>query len=283
MQNSAALKESLNKLKIHSPKKGRFQFFDETKFLQEEVQQYFRHGIQCSEGDTIFDVGANIGLFAMYAYQRYNQNINVYSFEPIPNIFESLSLNISGLDTEKIKIFPFGLSDTSKFADFAYHPNAPALSSTYPVDSQDYRAAIKNNIIENLEHAPLHIRRLLSFLPQRLRPFFIDRDLNQIFQTETVRCQLRKLSDLIKEHNIQKINLLKIDVERSEMDVLLGIDDEDWFKIDQIVVEVHDIQSQLDNIKALLTTKGFRKIFVQQDPFLKALETFNLYALRSIP
>jgi FkbM family methyltransferase len=273
-------KKLTSDLKIHSPKKDGFQFFNETKFLYEEVQQYFKHGIRCCEGDTVFDVGANIGLFSIYVYQTY-KHVNIYSFEPIPNIFRSLSLNIAQLETEKIKLFPFGLSNESKVVDFAYHPNAPALSTMYPFDSKEYRAAIRNNVIENLEHAPRHIQRLLAIVPPWLRPFFIDRDLNQIFQIDNVSCQLKKISDIIKEYEIEKINLLKIDVEKSEADVLLGIDDRDWCKIDQIVVEVHDNNNQLKAIKALLADKEFKKIVIQQDPFLKAINTFNVYAMRS--
>jgi FkbM family methyltransferase len=272
-------KKLANGLKIHSPKKDGFQFFDETKFIYEEVRQYFSHGISCHEGDTVFDVGANIGLFSIYVHQIYN-HANIYSFEPIPNIFRSLSRNIAQLETKKIKLFPFGLSNESKTVDFTYHPNAPALSTMYPFDSKEYRAAIRNNIIENLEYAPRHIKRLLSMIPRWLRPFFIDRDINQIFQVERVSCQLKKISDIIKEYAIEKIHLLKIDVEKSEVDVLLGIDDRDWHKIDQIVVEVHNDDDQLDKIKTLLADKGFKKVVVQQDPFLKAINTFNVYALR---
>jgi FkbM family methyltransferase len=279
MNSLIASKKLASGLKIHSPKKDGFQFFDETKFIYEEVQQYFKHGICCNEGDTVFDVGANIGLFSIYVYQTY-KHVNIYSFEPISSIFRSLSLNVSQLDTEKIKLFPFGLSNESKIVDFTYHPNAPALSTMYPFDSEEYRVAIRNNVIENLEHAPRHIQRLLTIVPSWLRPFFIDRDLNQIFQVERVSCQLKKISDIIQEYEIEKINLLKIDVEKSEADVLSGIDDQDWCKIDQIVVEVHDNGNQLEKIKTLLTNKKFRKIVVQQDPFLKAINTFNVYALR---
>lgn len=272
-------KKLANGLKIHSPQKDGFHFFDETKFIDEEVRQYFNHGIICHEGDTVFDVGANIGLFSIYVYQTYN-HVNIYSFEPIPNIFRSLSRNIAQLKTQKIKLFPFGLSNESKTVDFAYHPNAPALSTMYPFDSEEYRVAIRNNVIENLEYAPRHIKRLLLMIPRWLRPFFVDRDLNQIFQVECVSCQLKKISDIIKEYAVEKIHLLKIDVEKSEVDVLLGIDDQDWHKIDQIVVEVHNDNDQLDKIKTLLAAKEFKKVVVQQDPFLKAINTFNVYALR---
>ena len=40
--------------------------------------------------------------------------------------------------------------------------------------------------------------------------------------------QLTTLSDVLREENVTRIDLLKIDVEKSEMDVLLGIDEQDW-------------------------------------------------------
>ena len=58
-----------------------------------EVEAYFRHGIQVREGDTIFDVGANIGLFALSVLSRCNQNARVYAFEPLPPILEVLRAN----------------------------------------------------------------------------------------------------------------------------------------------------------------------------------------------
>ena len=36
----------------------------EVRFIQESVADYFRHGIAVEDGDVVFDVGANIGLFA---------------------------------------------------------------------------------------------------------------------------------------------------------------------------------------------------------------------------
>lgn len=39
-------------------------------FLYEEVyqqQQYLQHGVKLNPGDTVIDVGGNIGLFAMLA------------------------------------------------------------------------------------------------------------------------------------------------------------------------------------------------------------------------
>ncbi|RUT04420.1 hypothetical protein DSM106972_046480 [Dulcicalothrix desertica PCC 7102] len=42
---------------------------EETEYIFSEIfteQQYLRHGICINEGDCIFDVGANIGLFTLF-------------------------------------------------------------------------------------------------------------------------------------------------------------------------------------------------------------------------
>jgi FkbM family methyltransferase len=280
MESTISSRKLPSGLKVFFPRKNIFQFYDETTFIYDEVQDYFKNGIFCNEGDTIFDVGANIGLFSMHAYKKYNQNINIYSFEPIPQVFEALSLNIQNLNTKKIKIFPFGLSNDSKVKTFSFHSNAPGLSSMYPNNSQEHRQALKNNLLENLEYAPRRIRRLITLVPRFLSAFFIDKDIDRIFQVKKVNCQLRRLSDVIRENNISWIDLLKIDVERSELEVLMGIDCQDWFKINQIVLEVHDIENRLEDIKNLLKTKGFTKIIIEQDPFLKASKNFNLFATK---
>ena len=53
------------------------------------------------------------------------------------------------------------------------------------------------------------------------------------------------------------MDLLKIDVERSELAVLDGIRAEHWPRIRQLTVEVHDIDGRLDEVRGLLTDRGF--------------------------
>ena len=56
------------------------------------------------------------------------------------------------------------------------------------------------------------------------------------FIGETFQCQFRTLSEVMREHNVERIDLLKIDVEKSELDVLNGIGPSEWKKIDQLVI-----------------------------------------------
>jgi acyl carrier protein len=72
---------------------------------------------------------------------------------------------------------------------------------------------------------------------------------------------------------------LKIDVERSELDILQGIEDLDWSKIRQIVVEVEDTGKRLQKISELLQSRGYC-VDVEQDTLLKGTSVLNLYATR---
>ncbi|HME62727.1 MAG TPA: HAD-IIIC family phosphatase, partial [Candidatus Binatia bacterium] len=96
----------------------------------------------------------------------------------------------------------------------------------------------------------------------------------------THECQLTSLSDIVRENQIEKIDLLKIDAEKSELDIINGIEDGDWAKIDQIVIEIHDRTHELvKRIEDLLIQKGYR-CAVEQETMLEHAGFFNLYAIR---
>lgn len=252
---------------------------EEVPILYKQIQEYFRNGIELHEGDTVFDVGANIGLFTLWVHQLCNKNVSIYAFEPIPAVFEVLQCNVQRFDPEKLRVFPCGLSQESKTMTFGYHVNATALSTAYPDNSKEEKDQFKKIILRNLKDAPPSIR-WLRWLPPFLRSLILDQKLEPVFQIERVTCQLRTVSDIIREHEIQQIDLLKVDVEKSELDVLLGIEDRDWQKIKQVVVEVHDLDGRVEKITALLQEHGLSKITVEQEPIFMGSKIFNLYALR---
>ena len=252
---------------------------DEVTLIYEEVQGYLKNGIELHEGDTVFDVGANIGLFALWAYQSCNKNLKVYAFEPIPAIFEVLYANTQRFDPEKLMVFPYGLSQESKTMTFAYYPNATVASRLHPGVSQEELEDLKQMILDNLRDLPSSIS-WIRWLPPFLRSFTIDKKLETAFQAEQVTCQLRTVSEIIREHNVRQIDLLKVDVEKSELDVLLGVEPQDWRKIKQVFVEVHDLNCRVEKIISLLKKHGLSKITVEQEPILKGSDAFSLYALR---
>ena len=70
-----------------------------------------------NENKILWDVGANIGLYSVYA--AFKVNANVFAFEPSVLNLELLARNIfiNGL-IDKIKIIPFPLSDKLSFESF---------------------------------------------------------------------------------------------------------------------------------------------------------------------
>lgn len=101
-------------------------------------------------------------------------------------------------------------------------------------------------------------------------------------QKQHYTCQMTTVSRMMQQHNLHKVDLLKIDVERAELDVLMGIAQDDWPKISQIVMEVHDTDNRLKVVTDLLkTTGGFDRVVVTQDQQLKGSTLYNMYCTRT--
>lgn len=248
----------------------------EATFTADEVGAYFKIGVQLQEGATVFDVGANIGIFMLSAYERCHHDLRVYAFEPIPAVFHVLQQNAQR-DLAKLKVFPYGLSCKAKIATFVYYPQATLWSSADPNFYREQIYESKTAILRNLDAAPGWFQKLPRFLQSWVLYQILD---NSVKRREYVECSLKTLSDTIRECQVQQIDLLKIDVEKGELDVLLGIEPQDWSKIQQVVLEVHDSDSRLQTITALLTEQGLNKITLEQQPILKSSNVFLLYARR---
>ncbi len=72
------------------------------KSKEPEVRHYINTYVK--EGDVFFDIGANIGVFSVYAGKRY-KDLSVYCFEPEYSNLHTLKENIIRNDlTDKLKI-----------------------------------------------------------------------------------------------------------------------------------------------------------------------------------
>jgi FkbM family methyltransferase len=254
----------------------------EVPLVRLEVEGYLSNGIELRPGDTVFDVGANIGLFSLAAYDHCERKLRIYAFEPVAAIFEVLRANIRRNTADgHVQVLPFGLSHRAEAVALTYYPRAPVLSTAYPDKEADLRMVediVLNNII-HLREAPVAVR-CLRWIPKVLRVPLVRYSLGWALRTKTVICQMRTLSQFVADRGIERIDLLKIDVEKAELDVLLGIEDEDWVKVRQVVVELHDLEGRLKMITALLKQKGLREITVEQPPTLASSNIFNVFAAR---
>jgi hypothetical protein len=117
-------------------------------------------------------------------------------------------------------------------------------------------------------------------IENHLRTQYSDELLTGRFESEVNHCPVRTLSSIVTEEQIGQIDLLKIDVERSEADVLAGIEDKHWTMIKQIVMEVEDQDGRLDQLIAILKDKGYH-VTVDREKSLSETSLYNLYATRN--
>lgn len=110
---------------------------DEPQLMYQEVQNYLKSGVKIKPGDTVFDIGANIGLFTLLLADKFDGQINIYSFEPIPDVYEVLKNNVERLNSQNIKLFPCRLSEKPGNIKFNYYPTMTFGSTIYPPDQQE--------------------------------------------------------------------------------------------------------------------------------------------------
>jgi FkbM family methyltransferase len=253
-----------NNLEIVYQSKAEADYFYEDIFKN---QVYLKHGITLRDHACIFDAGANIGLFTLFVGQQC-QNPTIYAFEPAPPLFEILRLN-TNLYEVNVKLFNFGISNETKTATFTFYPSSSGMSSFY-ADKEEEKEVLKAIMLNQLQSGMDGIQQVMEYA---------DELLEERFKAQTFNCQLRTLSEVIFENNVEQIDLLKIDVQKSELDVLQGIKDRDWKKIQQIVIEVHDTEGRLEQIKNLLRTQGYH-VVSEQENLYEGSVIHNVYAIR---
>jgi FkbM family methyltransferase len=217
---------------------------------------YLRHGIEVGPGDVVIDAGANVGVAAAFFLEVCEAG-TVHSFEPVPEIHRMLVRNLRGAPGAHAHMV--GLSERNETVEFTYYEGAAAMSSRYADPGRDHatvKAALEGLGISE-EEAEERIEG--DFEPRR------------------VSCRLETLSSVIRREGIERIDLLKIDVERAELDVLRGIEPEDWPRVRQVVTEVHDEDGRLADICALLEDNGF-EVVTDQEPNRKGSSSFVVYA-----
>jgi FkbH-like protein/FkbM family methyltransferase len=244
----------------------------ETEYLYDEIfadEIYLKRGLLINDGDCVVDVGANIGLFTLFVKLRY-KNARVFAFEPSRDAFKALETNVA-LYGPGVRIFNIGLSNKNEVLPFTFYKKSSVFSG-FHADANKDRVALKA-IVEN-------VLRKRSLTDAEEIETLADDLLKGRLESETSLCQLKTLSAIIKQHDIDCIDLLKIDAEKSELNVLEGIEPEDWRKIRQIVVEVHDKHgAAINRIVSLLKERGF-KTAVDEAELLRGSGLYTVYAKR---
>ncbi len=198
--------------------------------------------------DLVIDVGAHKGQFIL-KYCAKNNVKNAMSFEPNPEIFKKLDKKTKQLQNQGIlKIFNFGLGAEKE--EKILNINLDSSSSSI------------NKLNENSNYFKRKYK-ILNFMNTRE-------------VSKPLKIKVFNLNSVLKDFNIQNIDLLKIDTEGYELKVLKGIG-EKLKDIKAIYLEHHfdDMvikDYKLSDIHNFLKLNNFKKYFKVKMIFRKSFE-----------
>ena len=222
---------------------------DETKFLYNEIFTdgvYEKYNFHLGSDPVILDVGANIGLFALYLKERYPTS-TVYCLEPAPLCLEALRRNVAA-QGDRVHVIEAAVGASPGVTQFTYYPNHTIISGLMADADRDHHALV-TSIQADYElrtGKPLELRMAEMLLNDKLDdPVRFD-------------CRVTTLSTVLEEHEISRVALVKIDVECAENFVLDGIEDRHWPRFDNFLIEVHDQGGdEPELMRRRLESKGF--------------------------
>jgi FkbM family methyltransferase len=182
----------------------------------------FLHG-RLAPGMTVFDVGANVGEFALEAFHR-EPHLQVHCFEPVAETYRTLESNLRNVPAGGgITLNNFGLSDRDDVRDMVVYGANAGSNSLY------------------------------------MNPYHAERSAH--IEHESV--SLRTLDGYMAEKGVDRVDLLKIDVEGHEQWVLEGARSAlSQGRIRTIMFEYNDYWRQsggrLASVVGLLQRSNFR-------------------------
>jgi FkbM family methyltransferase len=233
----------------------------ETDFLFREIfldNAYLRHGIQLTENACVLDVGANIGMFAIFVAKK-SPRARIFSIEPVFELSQAVKANAK-IHNADITVINCALGSQSGYTDFTYYPNNTVMSSRFADESEDRET----------------LRAYLTTEESTQNQTLLDKLIADRMVGQRQQCAVMTLNQIVEQYDIKRIDLLKIDVEKAEMDVLSGINESTWGKISQIIIEVHDIAGRVADIQKMLQARGFI-VSYDRDHRLSKTNCFTVY------
>lgn len=207
----------------------------DTQYIYDEIfeAEIYRHPeMKIANGGTLMNVGANIGLFDLWAHRALKPR-NIYAYEASPQTFQYLTDNVKRL------IDP----------------------STTAVHTINLAVASEAGKTLTLHQSPL-VSGISTLLTKDQVPWV--QKLSDTAEIVTHQVKTTTVSDQIAAHAIDRIDLLKIDVEGYFMEVLRGIIPADFARIRNFVIEVDyatEAGADAPDVARLLEGHGFKTEF----------------------
>ncbi len=213
-------------------------------------------GLALPRDGLLVDVGANIGLFSIWA-ARSSPSLQIVAIEPAPPSFALLEANLNDAAvSERVAALRLALgARRCASRTLTFYPAAPGNSTFFPAEKAAEGAA------------------------------FAARARSEMRRAREVACEVQTLSDVLRgrghwrapegggedgsagERAHATVGLLKVDVEGCEVEVLSGVHDEHWPSIEQVVVETHGTAKR--RLVVELLRGHYEVVGEEEDAFLR--------------
>ncbi|MBU2477194.1 FkbM family methyltransferase [Candidatus Micrarchaeota archaeon] len=194
--------------------------------------QYRLKNTSLHEDSVIIDLGAQIGLFSVYAS---NKAKKIFAFEPVSENYDLLVKNIKLNKLEnKIMHFNLAVSDKKGKEKIFLSQNHSGGHSIYGFEEFDEKKS-----------SPIN-------------QFIKSKGFNK---EKFIEVSSITLEEIFRINKIKHCDLLKMDIEGAEYKVLYNLPDYCFEKIQRIAMECHDLDEKKKNsgyVKKFLQSKGFK-------------------------
>ena len=212
------------------------------KYLRWEMfkrGQYRKPGFELNPDDIVVDVGANIGMFALWTHQQIPQG-RLICIEPNPHALECLRMNLERNGLRRVSVVPAAIGAGSGTIELLCHPGWEAIAHSDRVKAPWF---FNSSRVGRLARALL----LRSGRHGRSE------------MTQTITVPMLSLSQVLKRENVETVNFLKVDCEGAEFEMFRSLDENDWARIERVVLEYHDFGPGRDHRELLdiLRSHGF--------------------------
>ncbi len=203
----------------------------DTDFIYSEVflsQIYYHPEMKIRKYPVVMDVGANIGIYAIWAHRRY-QPFQIFAYEASPRTYRYLADNLTRfVDAQTTRALPINRAVASRSGEKLVLNQSTSVSGI-------------STLLEPASVGWVGLAASQDGL-------------------ETHEVSTTTISDEIATHGLEQVDVLKIDVEGYFLEVLAGIRDEDFAKIRNVVVEVDYLPETgigPFHVEDVLRSKGF--------------------------
>jgi FkbM family methyltransferase len=267
-----------------------------TAQLRREVEEYYACGATVRAGSTVVDVGANVGAFSLSVAQRCRGDTRLICIEPSESNYEALATNFRTnplLAATTHTLLKAGLTSRDRAGRKTVLYNFGRFPTNSTVDVTAKYREFEMFFEDRGRRLRLSLEKLFSREVGGLLGSFLERLLSRLtkgafaakvwrylMDVQEVPIRMLTLGDVLIDGGIERVDLLKIDVEGHEVEVLRGLDRDTWPRIQQVVIETQRLGGRFEAIMSMLNCHQLSAIRVAQVALDNGLQSVIVSAHR---